>query len=149
MSLLEKVQKDLVASLKARNSVKSDVLRLLVAALKNAGISKPSGEEMSESDEVKVIFAESKKLKDSVEQYSKAGRDDLSKREKEQLGYVMEYLPEQMSEKEIEKLVDKAISKIGAESMRDIGKVMGIVMGEVSGKADGVVVSKIVKKKLS
>jgi len=149
MSLLQKIQQDSISAMKKGNSVKTDILKMVIASLKNAVIAKTGDSKISPEEEVKIVFSEAKKLKDSIEQYKKAGRDDLIAREEEQLKYVMEYLPEQMGREDVEKAVKKAIEEVRASGMGDMGKVMGAVMKDLQGKADGTLVSDIVKEKLS
>lgn len=149
MELLQKIQQDSVAAMKSGSRVKADILKMVLASLKNAVIAKPGDTKLSPEEELKIVFAEAKKLKDSVEQYKEAGRDDLVTREEEQLKCVMEYLPEQLGREDIEKVVDKAVGQLQASGMGDMGKVMGVVMKELQGKADGTLVSSIVKEKLS
>lgn len=147
MAILEEIQKELMSALKSGDSVQSDVLRLLISALKDARIAK--AEALTEDEELRVVFSESKKIKDSIEQYENAGRDDLAQREKTQLEYVEKYLPTQASEEEIEKAVDEAIKNLHATGMQDMGKVMGAVMPSLQGRADGGLINQIVSKKLS
>ncbi|MBN2101158.1 GatB/YqeY domain-containing protein [Candidatus Dojkabacteria bacterium] len=149
MSLLQEIQKESILAMKEKNTVKQDILKLLIAALKNAQIAKPGGKELTKEEEVKVIFSESKKIKDSIEKFKEAGREDLLNREEEQLGYVEKYLPAQAGEDDIIKVVEKAIKEVDASGMGDMGRVMGLVMKELQGKADGAVVNRIVKSKLS
>jgi hypothetical protein len=147
MKLLEKIKNDLVSAMKSKNEAETDILQMLVAALKNEKIAK--GDELSEEEEIKTIFKESKKVKDSIEQYKKADREDLVKREREQLKIIMNYLPEQADEDKIKEVVEETIDEVGAESLKDMGRVMGAVMGKLEGKAEGGQVSAIVKQKLS
>jgi hypothetical protein len=147
MELLQKIQQDLVSAMKAHSDTESDILKILITSLKNERIKQ--GEDLDQEQEIKVVFKEAKKIKDSIEKYEEAGRDELARREHKQLEYVMEYLPEQADEAEIEEIVEKAIEEVGAENMKDMGPVMGKAMNELDGKADGSIVSKIVKEKLS
>lgn len=149
MSLLSKIQQDSVAAMKSGNSVEVDILKMAIAALKNAQIAKEGDEELSEQEEIKVVFSEAKKIKDSIQKFEEGGRDDLAKREKEQLQYIEKYLPQQASEEDVTKEVDAAIDELQAEGMKDMGRVMGVVMKKLQGKADGAVVNQIVKEKLS
>jgi hypothetical protein len=147
MELLDKIQQDLVSAMKDHSDAEADILKILISALKNERIKK--GEDLSKEEEIKVVFSESKKIKDSIEKYEEAGRNQLAQRERKQLEYVMEYLPEQASKDDIEDIVDEVIKEVGAESMKDMGPVMGKVMNKLEGKADGAVVSKVVRSKLS
>lgn len=149
MALLEKIQKDMLAAAKVGKTVDSDILKLVVAAIKNAQIAKPAGEKLSDDDEIKVIFAEAKKVKDSIEQFTAGGRDDLASREKKQLAVIEKYLPAQASEDDIRTAVADVIKETGASGMGAFGMVMGNSMKKLQGKADGKIVSDIVKELLS
>ena len=146
MNLEEQIQDDLKISMKSGDEVRRTVLRMLNAEIKNAEIVKKS---VLGSDEIlEVIFRSVKRHKDSIEQYQKGGRDDLTKQEEKELKILQKYLPEQMGEEEIRKIIQEAIKKFGVTEVSDFGKVMGIAMKELKGKADGNLVSKIVKEEL-
>jgi uncharacterized protein len=149
MALLEKIQEEMLSAAKGGHSVESDILKLVVSALKNAQIAKTAGETLTEEEEIKIVFAEAKKLKDAAEQYTAAGREDLAAREKEQLTYIEKYLPEQAGEDGIRAAVVDVIKETGASGMASMGMVMGTVMQKLQGKADGKIVSDVVKELLS
>ncbi|MBP8978859.1 GatB/YqeY domain-containing protein [Candidatus Dojkabacteria bacterium] len=146
MSLLETLRKDMILATKEKNVSKMDILKMALATLKNEEIAQ--GKELTDEGVEKVLRKEVKKIEDSIEQFGQMGREDLVTKEKEQLGYLEEYLPELMSEEEVEKIVKGKIEEVGAQGMSDMGKVMGIVMKEISGKADGNLVKQIVQKHL-
>lgn len=148
MSLIEKIRKDAVEAGKQGNDLEVDILKLLVAALQNAAIAKV-GEELTEEEELKVIFSEANKVKDAIEQFDKGDRADLAEREKKQLPIIARYLPKQADDAEIEALVQRIISELGASGLGNSGMVMGAAMKELQGKADGKRVSEIVKELLS
>ena len=95
-----------------------------------------------------VVQKEAKQRRDSIEEFTKAGRQELADKEQKELEILQKYLPEQLSEEEIKKLVDEAISQTGASNISDMGNVMGALMPKTKGKADGSLVSKIVKESL-
>lgn len=146
MSLQEQIRKDMLTALKSGNKERSQTLKMLLATLKNAQIE--SKEELKEKEVEKIVRKEAKKIEDSIEQYGKMGREDLVKKEKQDLEIIEEYLPELMGDKEIGKIVEKKIAELNAIDMRDMGKVMGAVMKEVDGKADGNTVKNIVQSML-
>ena len=146
MFLLETLRKDMFSATKDGNTTKADILKMAIAAIKNAEIEK--GEALDDIEIEKVLRKEVKKVEDSIVQFTAAKRQDLVDRETEQLAALEEYLPELMSEEEIKKVVEVKITEVGAESMRDFGKVIGAVMKELSGKADGSVVKDIVESLL-
>lgn len=161
MSLKEKIKADLEKALRQRDELEVSVLRMLMAAIFNKekekrvklskteevekldGLSKLTDEEI-----IEVISGETKKRKESIEQYEKGNRQDLAEKEKKELKILINYLPEQMGEEEIRKLVKAKIEELGAISPQDTGKVMGVLMPQVKGKAEGSLVNKIVQEEL-
>jgi uncharacterized protein len=139
----------MLTAAKEGNSAEADILKVVLSSLKNEKIAKPDGTALTEEEEVKVVFSEAKKIKDSIEQFGKAGREDLAEREKEQLAVVEKYLPEQAGDEDIRKAVKEVIEETGASDMSHMGMVMGASMKKLQGKADGKVVSEVVKDMLS
>ncbi len=147
MTLSEKIRKDMLDGVKQKDSVRVDILKMVLASFKNAEIEK--GESLDDKSQEAILRKEVKKLKDAFEQYTQAGRSDLAEKEKAQLDILEAYLPELMSEDEVRDFVKKKASELGVESMRDMGKLMGVVMKELQGKADGGVVNNIVREVLN
>jgi uncharacterized protein len=147
MTLSEKIRKDMLDGVKQKDSVRVDILKMVLASFKNAEIEK--GESLDEKSQEAILRKEVKKLKDAFEQYTQAGRSDLAQKEKAQLDILEAYLPELMSEDEVREFVKKKASELGVESIRDMGKLMGVVMKELQGKADGGVVNNIVREVLN
>lgn len=151
MSLYDKILSDLKNAMLAKDKDLTQVLRSLKAALLEKEISERKGGEakLSEEQVTQVLMKAAKQRKDSIEQYSNAGRDDLVAVEQKELEIIDSYLPKMMSEKEISSIVDEVMAETGASSPQDMGKVMGAIMPKVKGKADGSLVNKIVREKLS
>ena len=130
----------------SKDNVTRDTLRMLISEIKRYEI-----DNRVEADD-SVILATLKKMikqrKDSIEQFEKGGRSDLSKIEKDELLILDKYMPEMMSEEAINELVTKTISEVGATGPQDMGKVMGHLKGSIGDSADMGLVSKIVKEKL-
>ena len=148
--LKQQLRDELKQAMLAKNADKTSVLRMLISAIGYYEIQKGgAGYEATDEDVLSVIQKEVKQRKDSIEQFEKANRTDLSDKEKKELEMLLVYLPQQMNEEEIKKLVIEAIAQTEAKSMADIGKVMGTLMPKVKGKADGGMVNKIVREKLS
>lgn len=147
MSILEKINSDLVAAMKAKESSRVTALRGLKSAIKYRQIEK--NEDLVEEDVVAVLSSTAKKHRDSIEQYEKAGRDDLVQQEKGELEIVLDYLPKQLDRSEIERLVDEVIAELGVSGPSSFGVVMKAVMPKVKGIADGKVVKEIVESRLS
>lgn len=147
MSLTDTLRKDMFKAIKDGAKDESEILKMALASIKNAQIE--SEEELTDKDVQKILRSETKKIKDSIEQFKKMGRDDLVAREVIQLAVLQSYLPQPMSEDEVRKVVEAKVKELNAESMKDMGKVMGVVMKELEGKTDGNTVKDIVQDILS
>lgn len=145
MSLLERVQADTTAALKAGERDRVGALRLIVSELQKAHKDAAG----SEADEVAVLQRERKRRLESAGAYRDAGRDDLAAGEEREAELIGEYLPEQMSDDELAAIVGDAVAETGAASPKEIGRVMSMVMPRVQGRADGKRVSALVKEKLT
>lgn len=142
------IKKQILEAVKAKDSLRASTLRMLSAELQKAEINKRPGK-LTQEDELKVAKAEAKKRKDAIEAFEKAGRNELAKKEQQELEILQEFLPEEMSEDALEKIVDDSIEQTKADSIKDMGKVMSAAMSKAQGKVDGGRVSELVKKKLS
>jgi uncharacterized protein len=148
MSLSQQIISDLTASMKAQDAQRTSTLRMVKAAMMNRKIEK--GSELDDDDVQKLLRSLVKQRRDSIEQYEKAGRQELVDKEKAEIDVIETYLPQAASQEEIEHAVAAAIAETGATSMRDMGKVMKAAQGALAGKnADGRIVSEIVKSKLN
>ncbi len=151
LSLIEKINHDLKQATLNKQEIVVSVLRLLKSAIYNKEISLRKGKEVSltKNQVIEVIASEIKKCKEAIKDYQKGNRDDLVKKEKQEIKILEKYLPKQLRDKEIEKIVREVIKSVGDVSIKDMGKIMGQIMPKVKGKADGSKVSEIVKKVLS
>lgn len=147
MPLLDDIRKDMFSASKAGNTSESEILKMVLAVVKNEEISK--GEKLTEEEIVKVIRKESKKIQDSINEFTKMNREDLVQKEKSQLKVIEKYLPALLDESKVREIVKKAIETSNAKDMRDMGRVMGIAMKELNGQADGNMVREIVQELLS
>lgn len=147
MSLLEKLNQDMVQAMKSKNKDRLATVRMLKAAIQNETL-KLRKQELAPEEEITVLSRELKQRKDSHQEFSKAGRDDLLEKLNIEIAIVQEYMPKQMTEEEVTKAVQETISETGATSKADFGKVMGALMPKVKGKADGALVNQIVKNLL-
>lgn len=143
---LPDIQKDLKEAMKAGDSDKVAVLRMLNASLKNRQIEKGKDAELTEEEVMQVLTREAKKRKEAAEAFEKGGRPELAENEKKELAIIEGYLPKQMSREEVAAAVEKALSGLADKSNQ--GLVMKAVMAELKGKADGKMISEIVKEKL-
>ena len=147
MSLKERINNDLKAAMKAKDTQKRDALRLLNSAFKQIEVDERK--ELSDEDVVKIIQKQVKQRNDSIEQYKEAGRDDLVEKERMEIEYYKVYLPAQLGDEELEVELRKIIEEVGASSMKDMGKVMQAATQALAGKAEGKRISAAVKKLLA
>ncbi len=135
MSLLQRIDGDLKASLKAGEALKVSVLRLLKAAAKNRQID--MGRELSDEELLSVIAGLAKRGRESIEQFSKGGREDLAGKERLELAILESYLPARLAPEELERMILQAIEESGAKGEADLGRVMRVLMPRTRGLADG------------
>lgn len=148
MSLQSEVMDAMKTAMKAKNSKALEALRAVKSAILMAQTQSGAKEELSESEELKLLQKLVKQRKDSATIFTEQGRNDLAAPELEQAEIISQFLPAQMSEDEIAAVVDEIIAKTGAASMKDMGKVMGMANSQLAGKADGSTIAKLVKAKL-
>ncbi|GCF93468.1 hypothetical protein NRIC_13590 [Enterococcus florum] len=146
MSLLTTLNEDMKRAMKSKDKETLQVIRMLKASIQNEQIN--AGHELSGDEELTVLSREMKQRRDSLAEFEKAGRDDLTEKVKNEIKIVETYMPAQLSEEEIRSIVKEAIEATGATSPKEFGKVMGAVMPKVKGKADGNQVNAIVKELL-
>lgn len=147
MSLKERIVSDMTASMKAKDAARTSVLRMVKAFVMNREIEK--GGPLDEEEMTKTLQSLVKQRRDSIEQYEKAGRQDLADKERAEIEVIEGYLPQAASPEEIEQAVAAAIEETGATGMRQMGQVMKAVQGHLAGRtADNRIVSEIVKAKL-
>lgn len=148
MSLIEKIDKELIKALKGGDKLAATTLRGLKSDIKYYQIDKIL-DKLTDEDVLGVLSYAAKKRRDSIEQFKAGGRDDLVDQESRELEIIQQYLPQLMTPAEIEPLVKQAIADTDAESPADIGKIMKVLMPQVKGKADGKMVKEIVLRLLS
>jgi uncharacterized protein YqeY len=147
MSLSKQIVSDLTASMKAQDASRTSTLRMVKAAMMNRQIEK--GSELDDDDVQKLLRSLVKQRRDSIEQYDKAGRQELVAKEQAEVDVIESYLPQAASAEVIEEAVMAAVAETGASSMKDMGKVMKAVQAALAGKnADGKTISEVVKTKL-
>lgn len=144
--LKQQITDAMKAAMKGGDKARLGVVRLMLAAVKQREV-----DERIELDDAQVLAVLDKMVKqrrDSIQQYTDAGRSDLAEQEAAEIAVIQEFLPEELPEAEIAGIIEAAIAETGAESMRDMGKVMAIVKPKVQGRADVGMVSGLVKQKL-
>lgn len=145
--LFDKIQDDLKQAQLDRDEMRVSTLRLLLAEVKNAEISK--GSSLSDEEIIPVIQREVKKRKEGALGFRQGGREEQAQREESEQKVLEGYLPKQLSNEELTKIVESSINELGAASIQDMGKVMGVIMGQVAGRAEGGTISALVKERLS
>jgi uncharacterized protein len=151
MSLRERIDAEIKAAMKSKDKVRLETVRSIKKFILEKEVSvRPSGQDaLTEAQEMEILMQIAKQRRDSIEQYSKAGRAELAAQEAAELAIVEEYLPQQMSDEEVSAVIDEVIASVGATSAKDMGKVMGVAMQQLKGKADGKKIQDAVKAKLS
>jgi uncharacterized protein len=150
MTLQERVDSDLKEAMRAKDTRKLGVLRMLKSALKYATIAKSGAEaELSDAEAAQVARKQIKQRQDSIESFEKGGRAELAAKEKEELSILNAYLPQAMSSDELAKVVRETIAETGATSKAQMGGVMKALQAKVAGRADGKTLSQEVSRQLS
>jgi len=146
----ERLDSDLKEAMRARDTTKLGVLRMLKSALKYAAIAKSGAEaELSDAEAAQVIRKQVKQRQDSIESFEKGGRAELANKEREELSILNAYLPQGMSGDELVKVVRETIAQVGATSKAQMGAVMKALQAKVAGRADGKILSQEVLRQLS
>ena len=150
MTLQERVDSDLKEAMRAKDTTKLGVLRMLKAALKYAAIAKSAAEaELTDAEAAQVARKQVKQRQDSIESFEKGGRAELAAKEKEELLILNAYLPQAMSSDELAEVVRATIAETGATSKAQMGGVMKALQAKVAGRADGKTLSQEVSRQLS
>lgn len=142
-----RLAEDLKAALKSGDRLRTSVLRLLCALIKNREIEKRG--ELDNSEIIQAVIVSCKLRKEAIEQYTKGGRGELAAKEEAELKILESYLPPPLSPEELRTKIEDALVAAQASSLKDMGKVMALLMPEISGRADGKVASQMVKDALS
>ena len=150
MSLKEQIGEDIKTAMKAKDKLRLQTVRGIKKAILEKEVElRPKGQDtLTPEHEIELLTQQAKQRRDSIEQFTNAGRDDLAEKESQELAIIETYLPEQVSDEEVAKIIDELIASSGATTMKDLGKVMGPAMKQLKGKADGKKIQEIVKSKL-
>jgi uncharacterized protein len=139
----------MTAAMKAKDAGRLSTLRMAKAALMNEQNKRGANYELTDEEITKTLLSLVKQRRDSIEQYTKAGRDELAAKEQAEVTVLEEYLPQSASREEIEAAVNAAVGETGASSIKEMGLVMKATLAKLQGKtADGKIVSETVKSKL-
>ena len=148
MSLADQITADLTAAMKAKDAERLSTLRMVKANLMNRKIEK--GGDLTDEEIIKALQSLVKQRRDSIEQYTAAGRDELVQKEAAEMAVIETYLPQAASAEEINAAVEAAVAETGAASMKDMGAVMKVSLAKLENKSvDGKAVSEAVKARLS
>jgi len=145
-TLKQKLTDDLRKAIRDRDKLRSSVIRLVMAAIKNAEISKQAT--LEEADILGIIAKEVRQRKESIEAFKQGNRQDLVAQEEAEMAILKEYLPEQISRDEIIAAARKVIDEVGAQGPGDKGKVMGKLIPQLKGRADGREINAVVTELL-
>jgi len=145
--LKERIVEDMKTAMRAKEKDRLMTVRSILAVIKQQEVD--TREELSDTDVLAILDKLSKQRRESISQYSAAGRDDLVAQEELELGFIQEYLPEPLTDDEIQGLVSEAIAGTGANSMQDMGKVMAHIKPLAQGRADMGKISGLIKSALA
>lgn len=147
MTLVERIDQEIIKALKAGEKERLTVLRGLKSDLKYKQIG--SDKELSDDKAVEVLATAAKRRRESIEQYQKGNREDLVKQEMSELQIISEFLPQQLTEDELRELIKAAVAESGATSPKDMGQVMKVLMPRIKGRADGKLANRLISEILA
>jgi hypothetical protein len=148
-TILQRLQNDMAAAMKAKDAPTLSTLRMLKAALMELKTKKAKDAALTADEEIEVVQRYAKKRREAIEEFRKLGRDDLVAAEEREIGVTARYLPQALGEDEIRARIRTAVAKTGATGPKDMGKVIGLVMAEAKGQVEGGTVSRLVKEILA
>jgi len=146
MTLKERIQEDMKAAMRAKDTARLSAVRLLLAAMKQKEVDERV--ELADADVLGIIEKMVKQRRESIAQFERAARQDLAEAEKFEIGVLSAYLPQQMGEAEVAQAIAAAVAESGASSVKDMGKVMALLKPRLAGRADMGKISGLVKAKL-
>ncbi len=149
MSLKEQLVNDLTDALRQGDDTRKSTIRMLMSAINMEEVAGTQRHELGEDEALKVVAKQVKQRRDSIEEFKKAGRDDLAEKEAAEMKVLQAYMPEQASREEIEAEARKVIDEVGASGPQDKGKVMQAIMPRLAGRAEGRDINEVVTQQLS
>ncbi|WP_243370157.1 GatB/YqeY domain-containing protein [Geotalea sp. SG265] len=147
MSLRERLNDELKASMKSKDELKLSVIRMVRSSIKNREIERQH--ELDDREIIEIISTLCKQRRESIRLFQEAKRQDLVDKEERELSLLLEFLPQQLTREELQELVKKTIAECGAQGPKDMGRVMKALQPSVAGRADGKLVSDVVKEQLA
>ncbi|MCL1056812.1 glutamyl-tRNA amidotransferase [Shewanella sp. Choline-02u-19] len=146
MSLIDQLKEQMKDAMRAKEKVRLGTIRMALAAVKQIEVD--TRESLDDDQAIAVLTKMVKQRRDSIAQYTAAGRDELAQKEAEEIQVLEHFLPQPLTEEEILALVDASILEMGASSMADMGKVMGSLKPKVMGRADMAAIGAMIRAKL-
>ncbi|ACH66570.1 GatB/YqeY domain-containing protein [Aliivibrio fischeri] len=147
MALIEQLKEEQKLAMKAKDKLRLGTIRLALSEIKQREV---DGQTTLSDDEIIAVLTKMvKQRRDSVSQFTAAGRDDLAEKESAEITVLEDFMPQALTDEEVAELLDKAIAESGAAGMQDMGKVMGVLKPQIQGRADMGKVSQLVKSKLA
>ncbi len=148
MSIKDLLTEDMKQAMKDKKSgkLRLSVIRMARANIKNIEIDEKR--ELNDDEVLAVLMKEVKMRQDSLEEFTKAGREELAEQAKQEIAILRKYLPEQLSDEELKALVEEAVAETGAAGPKDMGKVMAALMPKTKGRADGKRINTMVRELL-
>jgi hypothetical protein len=144
--ILDRIQSDMTAAMKAKDAPTLSTLRMLKAALIEAKTKKTKDAGLDAEEAIAVLQRYAKKRREAIEEFRKAGREDLVASEEKEIQVTARYLPQGLGEEELRALIREVVAASGAAGPKDSGKVIGAVMGRARGRVEGGAVSRLVKE---
>lgn len=146
-SLFDQLQEDMKVAMKGKDMKTLDVLRMAISSIKNKAME--LNKELSDADVIAVLKSDAKKMKDALESFVGAAREDLAEKAREEIAIIEKYLPAQLTDGELDDKVKAKITEMGAQGKEAAGKVMGVLAKELQGLADGSRIKALVDKYLN
>jgi uncharacterized protein YqeY len=147
MNLNERLNEDMKQAMKSGDKFALGVIRMIRSSVKNVEIDQRRT--LSDDEVLDILNREIKQRKDALQEFEKAGRDDLAENAKAEIEVIQRYMPQPLTEQELQAVVQETIREVGATSKSDMGKVMSALMPKVKGRADGRLVNETVQRFLS
>ncbi|QSZ28172.1 GatB/YqeY domain-containing protein [Aceticella autotrophica] len=146
MTLKDRIYKDMISAMKAKDAFKKNILSMVRASILQ--VEKDKGSILDDEGVINVISKEIKQRKEVLHDYEKGKRQDLIDKTKREIEIMLDYMPQQLTEEEIDKIVKSVINEIGVSNKNEFGRVMSKIMPLVKGRADGNTVKKIILQHL-
>ncbi len=144
MPIFETISDDLNEALKAGDKNRVSILRMIKSAVRNSEIDKKAP--LDDDEVMSILKTFVKRGKESIDQFTNAGRTDLAEKEKQELTFIQVYLPKQLSEEETRSMISDIVNEVGAQGPKDMGNVMKEIMSKSKGQVDGKLANKLLKE---